>query len=568
MTRFTLSKFLLGLIALCLLPCLFMGSAGAQGTAPSGVSGNILWLHADSITGVASGAAVNSWTDTSPTAQVWANSATAGTYQSAGIGGKPAVTFYGSAYQPPSSASFNALATTGQTFVFVVKTSSTVFANTLFCKGVGGSKEMFFVTGVSGATGKFGRYSALEGNVVAADGAAHILSYTITAPSGGNTTEKIWQDGVFVGSLTGATPTFDSTGNATVGATSDVGFRFAGQMSEVAAYNTNITDANRQSIETYEGAKYGIAVTEPTIVSGSTFTLTNSSPSSLTLTATAATNGTAPYTYQWYRSAVSQSTPGAAIAGATSLTLTDTPPSNAMYFYRLAAIDSTSTTYYSTQTPGLLYAAPLSVGFIGDSITMGLYSNTATSPQVFQSWMQHYLGPRTVTVVNQGISGTTTANWQPGGTNYNAAIAAFGSSSVTPYVCIDLGANDANTNNAVPTATYKANILATVNALTTAGYKVILNQPTYVSPATAGNNEATDVLLAGYSAQLDSIVNGTTVFKGDRSAFNFFATHQSESGDGLHPNQTGYYDLGNLWAEAFARATGLIPTGGTKRKTQ
>ena len=54
------AKTLLGLIAFCLLPCLFAGRAGAQGTAPSGVSGNILWLHADSITGVANGAAVSS----------------------------------------------------------------------------------------------------------------------------------------------------------------------------------------------------------------------------------------------------------------------------------------------------------------------------------------------------------------------------------------------------------------------------------------------------------------------------------------------------------------------------
>ncbi len=61
------------------------------------------------------------------------------------------------------------------------------------------------------------------------------------------------------------------------------------------------------------------------------------------LSATAATGGTGPYTYQWYRSTVSGFTPSGAndIVGATSLTLSDTGLlPGTLYYYKMIAIDT------------------------------------------------------------------------------------------------------------------------------------------------------------------------------------------------------------------------------------
>lgn len=64
---------------------------------------------------------------------------------------------------------------------------------------------------------------------------------------------------------------------------------------------------------------------------------------SASLVSAAATGGTAPYMYQWYRSTVSGFSPGGGniIAGATSLTLNDSGLiPNTSYFYEVVVIDS------------------------------------------------------------------------------------------------------------------------------------------------------------------------------------------------------------------------------------
>jgi len=71
--------------------------------------------------------------------------------------------------------------------------------------------------------------------------------------------------------------------------------------------------------------------------------LVSVSDTKASLSSAAATGGTGPYTYQWYRSTTTAFTPGAGnlIAGATALTLNDTGliPGTA-YFYKVIATDS------------------------------------------------------------------------------------------------------------------------------------------------------------------------------------------------------------------------------------
>lgn len=67
------------------------------------------------------------------------------------------------------------------------------------------------------------------------------------------------------------------------------------------------------------------------------------SSNSAKLAATAATGGTGPYTYQWYRSVTTGFTVGAGnlIAGATALTLSDTNlVPNTTYYYKVVATDT------------------------------------------------------------------------------------------------------------------------------------------------------------------------------------------------------------------------------------
>lgn len=74
-------------------------------------------------------------------------------------------------------------------------------------------------------------------------------------------------------------------------------------------------------------------------------TLVSVASTTANLSSAVATAGTAPYTYQWYRSTTTGFSPGAGtlISGATALTLADTNLiPNTPYFYKVRATDSSS----------------------------------------------------------------------------------------------------------------------------------------------------------------------------------------------------------------------------------
>lgn len=83
--------------------------------------------------------------------------------------------------------------------------------------------------------------------------------------------------------------------------------------------------------------------------------LSNVSKTSTTVNnlSAAATAGTAPYTYQWYRSTVSGFTPGGGniISGATALSLADTGLiPGTTYYYKVVATDSSATPVTGTSS--------------------------------------------------------------------------------------------------------------------------------------------------------------------------------------------------------------------------
>lgn len=93
------------------------------------------------------------------------------------------------------------------------------------------------------------------------------------------------------------------------------------------------------------------------------------------LVATAATGGTAPYTYQWYRSTVSGFSPGGGniLAGQTSLSLADTGLiPNTHYYYSMIATDAVAATITYTQLGVVTSAPSLNPNAFTQSTTVGM----------------------------------------------------------------------------------------------------------------------------------------------------------------------------------------------------
>lgn len=179
---------------------------------------------------------------------------------------------------------------------------------------------------------------------------------------------------------------------------------------------------------------------------------------------------------------------------------------------------------------------PVKIGFIGDSITVGAVGNY----NAVQNEMDE-LGSR-YSSVNRGVDGATSADWVPGKPYYDSSFSIFKSEGVH-VVSIMLGTNDAN-HDVVPPDQYYENMRKIVTDLIVSGQAkyVIINYPPY--------SVKTDK-LPEYAKQLDKLVNGATIIKGDTAAYSYFQKHQKLLSDGVHPTDEGYKQLGILWAKAF-----------------
>ena len=126
-----------------------------------------------------------------------------------------------------------------------------------------------------------------------------------------------------------------------------------------------------------------------------------------------------------------------------------------------------------------------------------------------------------------------------------------------------LGANDSTTGARTSTATYLSNLTAITGDLVAAGYRVLLNSPTYTVPGSgSGVYDETSIALAqSYAAQLLTLANGATIRKGDQAALSYFADHTNELNSGLHPSNTGAISLGGMWTAAYQNAGMNVPIG-------
>lgn len=213
-----------------------------------------------------------------------------------------------------------------------------------------------------------------------------------------------------------------------------------------------------------------------------------------------------------------------------------------------AFLDPT-TTDYDLFVRKVTAVSAITVGFVGDSITAGTLVTTAP-PTTFASTAAP--AGVTITANNQGVSGATSADWNPtGGAYYAGAKTAFQSAGVK-LVHVMLGTNDSKSAVATSKATYRANLRAMCDDLIGAGFLVALSYPPFLNTTSGVFNAASPGLIQDYCAAIDSLVDNSHIFRGDTLAYNYFQTNTSAlQSDGVHPTQAGSDYLAGLWADAL-----------------
>lgn len=191
----------------------------------------------------------------------------------------------------------------------------------------------------------------------------------------------------------------------------------------------------------------------------------------------------------------------------------------------------------------------LVIGFIGDSISLDTYTIPAGTCTALS------VDGVTVTRANQAVTGTSTSDWGTSSTNYTTAIAAFAGAGVR-IVSVMLGTNDARAAVRNSAATYRSQLQTMVNDLVRLGYIVVLHYSPYAVPGSdAGDQDATaNTLRIAYQAEIDAMINGSTILQGDTNAYNYFFNNGSHLSDGIHPDTSGQAEFAALWASALQGA--------------
>lgn len=409
------------------------------------------------------------------------------------------------------------------------------------------------------------QYAIASAVFKAATGSAATAT-TLTGPSGGingvaSTNFTVGANGTITGTIT-ITPSDGGGGGTFTPTTVNIS---SGTPTATFTYTPASVGAKTISIADNGGLTDATPLTYTVTSAGSptsgTASLSSATATTINVTCGAASGGAAPLTYQWHRSTTANFTPsgGTLLSGATSLTLADSAGLAAAtpYYYKLRVTDNASATADSNEIAGVLKASTLVLGFVGDSITMGNGLSAGLDPAtkvgtILANTYRH----RAVTVSNQAVNGSKTSQWVTGQANLTAAKSAFSSAGVT-HVHIMLGANDAAAANLVSAVTYGSNLANICSDLTGAGYTVILSYPTYI-PAGANSNATTAASVAltqAYQAQIDALINGTTILRGDTLAHRYFIDTLSEyQADLTHPTATGAQALAVMWARAIDRA--------------
>ncbi len=411
--------------------------------------GLVLWLKADTIAGLANGAAVSTWTDLTGNGfnAVQPLSANQPTYVTGVINGLPVVRFNSANssylwFYRPVQDDF--------TMILVYKSNQGISTGTDFWSGAG------LINGEQGGTtDDFGTSLNANGRILAGtgnpdrtaisgtgynNGLPHVMTFKRTKSSGAL---ALYVDGALVATQTGGTQSLAAPNLLLLGAQGTMNNFFSGDMAEVQIYNAALGDNDRTNLEVSLKCKYNLSGgTVPAPPAGLTATAGNQQILlnwTLTLGAT---------DYNLWRSTNSGSTYQQLASGLTNSSYVDTDVDNGqIYFYQIAATDSCGV---GPNSPAAPTAPPLTVpaGLVG----------TATYPQISLTW-QGVVGATSYNLwrsTNNGASyqsiatGLTATNYMDstaasGKANYYevAAVNNYGVGTISAPVGIFLGAANA-----------------------------------------------------------------------------------------------------------------------------
>ncbi|HEV3006161.1 MAG TPA: hypothetical protein VGX78_16955, partial [Pirellulales bacterium] len=95
--------------------------------------------------------------------------------------------------------------------------------------------------------------------------------------------------------------------------------------------------------------------------------------------------------------------------------------------------------------------------------------------------------------------------------------------------------------------------------LVAAGYKVVLHYPIYTPAGANGGatDQAATAFCKQYQSQIDALINGSTILRGDVVGYQWFIDHLDNLGsDQTHPIEEGADVLGLLWFYAQTQIDG------------
>lgn len=242
----------------------FLGGGG--GITPDQIAGLQLWLKADAITGLNDGDALTTWTDSSTNGRdvTQAASGEKPTYKTGIINGQPVVRFDGGDVLVNAAAQL--ILRTRSVFVVLQGNVDGAYLGVL---------SIYPATGDDNARAD-GIVYHVSANLhwFAAEGGPN---YSVAAPGAGATPLAIYCDvAATTGTLyvNGASVATDATfttfnvasaggfavGGRFLSGALSASYRFNGDIAEIIIYDSALSDANRQAVEAYLSAKYGIAL--------------------------------------------------------------------------------------------------------------------------------------------------------------------------------------------------------------------------------------------------------------------------------------------------------------------
>ncbi len=214
-----------------------LGGGATAAFSPDQIAGLQLWLKADAITGLSDGSAITTWTDSSGNGRDASRSTGTILLKENIINGKPVVRF-----NPDFSMMLFTEFLSSNLSSFVVHSKATGSSN-IHLLSYGGSYQYL-------------HYGSLWYiiNATMPDVMSSGVFYIKTVVSQVDPIANGWSNGVLRGTVAERQNGFDRIGLP--------GFPGPqGDIAEIIIYNSALSDADRQAVEAYLSAKYGIALT-------------------------------------------------------------------------------------------------------------------------------------------------------------------------------------------------------------------------------------------------------------------------------------------------------------------